>query len=297
MDSNEKYCKNCGEKVSDGNVFCPKCGQKVTDDNEVSNTVPTSIQKEKKTNVCSILAIIFGAIGVIPLLNILFLPVAVILGIIGIATSKNKKKSTTIASIIVVILSLIISFIGLGDILSGKPFNNTEDTKTTQSTPSQTVVEDKYEYISFPETVTTDYFEIHIDGVYTSKEIRPTYTNGRYSYKSAERGKQFCYIKGTIKNTSGNSHQISLLGDYTFDDTYTYDGLLLKDVENGVDNVLMYETISPLEKITFYYACSVPDETVNSYSSAEVTFEVITDLYDSDYNTTKYNKYSLSFGN
>lgn len=290
-----KKCKMCNELLEDSAIFCSKCGCKTNEENILEQTKSTIILPPQKANICSKLAIIFGAIGIIPLLNILFLPAAVILGIIGLFTSKNKKNGVTIASVIVVVISLVISFVGLGDILSGKPITNTDSNSEMIQTSSDLIEEEQHEYISFPETVTTDYFEIHIDGVYVSKEIRPMYTNGRYSYKSAERGKQFCFIKGTIKNTSGNSHQISILGDYTFDNVYSYDGLLLKDVENGVENVLMYETISPLEKITFYYVCSVPDETINNYDSAEVKFEVITDLYEGDYNT-KYNKYSLSFG-
>ena len=84
------------------------------------------------------------------------------------------------------------------------------------------------------------------------------------------------------------------MGNFIFDNTYTYNGLLLKEVDNGIDNVLMYETIQPLEQIEFYYACCIPDETINTYNSAEIKFEIISDLYESSADT-KYNKYSLGF--
>ncbi len=167
-----------------------------------------------------------------------------------------------------------------------------EKTETVTTIPQE---EERYESISFPETVKTECYEIYIDGVYFNKEIRPKRTDGWYNYKSAETGKQYCYIKGTIKNIAGVSHQISISGDFVFDSTYTYGGLMLKDVKNGFDIVSLYETIQPLETIDFYYACSVPDEMVNSYNSAEVKLDISTDLWDDNYDTL-FDKYSLSFG-
>ncbi len=196
-------------------------------------------------------------------------------------------------SVVVVIISLIISIAWISPNASENPVNDTNDDVGTSSVDSS--IEEQYEYISFPDTVTTDYFQITIESVYTSKEIRPSRTNGLYSYKQAETGKQYCYIKGSIKNISGTAHQVSFLGDFIFDNTYTYSGLLLKEVYNGIDNVLMYETIQPLEQIGFYYACCIPDETINNYNAAEIKFEVISDLYESS-SDTKYNKYSLGFG-
>ena len=161
---------------------------------------------------------------------------------------------------------MVISVAWISPITSGKPVvDNKDNTETSQTSSVESSTEEQYEYFSFPDTVTTDYFQINIKSVYTSKEIRPTRTNGLYSYKQAESGKQYCYIKGTIKNTSGTAHQISFLGDLIFDNTYTYSGLLLKEVDNGIDNVLMYETIQPLEQIELYYTCCIPDETINNY--------------------------------
>lgn len=287
-----KSCKQCNNLLADDASFCSNCGCEVE-----GNDIPTPTQivktPPKKTNVCSLLSIIFGAIGIIPLLNFLFLPVAIILAIIGLILSKNRKKGITIASVVVVIISLIISIAWIFPNTSEKSVNDTNEDVGTSSVDSS--MEEQYEYISFPDTVTTDYFQINIESVYTSKEIRPSRTNGLYSYKQAETGKQYCYIKGTIKNISGTAHQVSFLGDFIFDNTYIYSGLLLKEVDNGIDNILMYETIQPLEQIEFYYACCIPDETINNYNSAEIKFEVISDLYESSADT-KYNKYSLGFG-
>lgn len=289
-----KFCSKCGAQLTDTDVFCSKCGFKIDEAESVENLSiqnTTSGEKiKKKGNVCSLLAIIFGAIGIIPLLNFLFLPPAIILAIIGLIICKNRKKGITIASIIVVILSLVVSFSWIAPSNnSSKSSNENKETSTVVSQP-----EEQYENISFPETVKTDCFEIYFDKVLISKEIRPKRTSGYYNYKSADDGKQYCYIKGTIKNISGSSHEISISGDFVFDDTYEYTGIMLKDVKNGVDIVYLGETIQPLETIDFYYACSVPNEMLNTYKSAEVKLDMSTDLWDSSVDTL-YNKYCLSF--
>lgn len=119
--SRQTNCGKCGAPLTEGQEFCAKCGQKVGVilDQNVSNAINQfnaniKPDKPKKGNACSVLAIVFGSIGLIPLLNILFLPPAIILAIIGLCISKNRKKGRTIASIIVVSISLIISLLWMG---------------------------------------------------------------------------------------------------------------------------------------------------------------------------------------
>ena len=303
------YCKQCNEPLSDNVAFCHKCGHKVRESHVQVQTKRNIVVPKKKTNICSLLALIFGAIGIIPLLNFLFLPVAVILAIIGLFLSKNRKKGLTIASLIVVIISLIASIAWLTPFPNRNGAQTKSDEITEAANKNEEVItevgkvinekvtaEEQYEYLSFPGTVKTDCFEVYIEGVYINSEIRPNHKDGLYSYKSAEDGMEFCYIKGTIKNTAGTSHQVSMLGTCIFDSIYSYDGLMLKDVKNSVDNVSMYETIAPLETVNFYYACAVPKELVNSYNSAKFKLEVITDLWDYD-SDTMYNRYCVSFNN
>ena len=98
------YCTRCGEYLSDGDVYCSRCGVRVKP--VIINNSPI---EEKSTNVCAVLAIIFGSIGFVPGLNLLFLPPAIVLAIIGLATGANKKKGAVIACSIVVSLSLLFS--------------------------------------------------------------------------------------------------------------------------------------------------------------------------------------------
>lgn len=132
-------CKRCGEPLSDEAIFCQKCGCKVEEAYIQSQTADNIVVPKKKINVCSILAIIFGAVGIIPGLNFLFLPAAIILAIIGLVTSKNTKNGTMIASIIVVVVSLIISIAWMVSIFSQSetPSGNDETTQADNSTFSQ----------------------------------------------------------------------------------------------------------------------------------------------------------------
>lgn len=132
--SRQTNCGKCGAPLAEGQEFCAKCGQKVGVmlDPNVSSAISQfnaniKPEKPKKGNACSVLAIVFGAIGIIPVLNILFLPPAIILAIIGLCISKNRKKGRTIASIVVVVISLIISLIWMGPAISGTSLFGSED--------------------------------------------------------------------------------------------------------------------------------------------------------------------------
>lgn len=134
-------CPQCGAPVQQGQEFCSACGQRLIQPQAQPVVEPQPVYQQPvyqqpayqqapvyqqpmyqqpvppappKKNVCAILAIIFGAIGMIPLLNFLFLPVAIVLGIIGIFKSKGRKKGTMIASVIVVTISLLISIAWIG---------------------------------------------------------------------------------------------------------------------------------------------------------------------------------------
>lgn len=112
-----KKCKYCGAKIPDDSLFCPKCGKSTSSDislddyvsddayhyvneeesekepsfdeqkEETQNQEPSSVQKESSSssysNVFSILALVFGALG--GWLGLLF-------GILTLCTSKVEKE-------------------------------------------------------------------------------------------------------------------------------------------------------------------------------------------------------------
>lgn len=114
--SAQTNCGKCGAPLEEGQEFCSKCGQKigVILDSNVSSAIDAfnaNIQPAAPTkkNVFALLALIFGAVGLIPIMNFLFLPIAIIFAIIGLVRSKYTKKGLVIASAIVVAISLVIS--------------------------------------------------------------------------------------------------------------------------------------------------------------------------------------------
>ena len=205
----------------------------------------------------------------------------------------KRKGVGCLVALLLPVLAIVVLFV-IGTVSSNNRNSNNANNDSVITTSYKPMTEEQYEFISFPETVRTDCFEIYIEGVYINKDIRPKRTNGRYSYKSADAGNQYCYIQGTIKNISGTSHEISISGDFTFNNTYSYTGLMLKDVENSVDIVTLYESIQPLETVDFYYACSVPNELINNYYSGEVKLDVSTDLFGNA-SDVLYDKFYLSF--
>ena len=131
------YCEKCGNQIGENVKFCQNCGNNLSEAQETivkPTIVPNT--KKKKANTCSILSIVFASIGVIPLLNILFVPVAVILAIIGFATSKNKGAKAKIASVIVLVISIIISLLWMVPAITGSSIDpSTNNDFENQNTP------------------------------------------------------------------------------------------------------------------------------------------------------------------
>lgn len=132
------YCEKCGNQIDENVKFCPNCGNNLNGAQETlvkPTIVPNT--KKKKANICSILSIVFASIGVIPLLNILFVPVAVILAIIGFATGKNEGAKVKIANVIVLAISIIIPLLWMVPAITGSPIDpSTNNDSGDQNTPT-----------------------------------------------------------------------------------------------------------------------------------------------------------------
>ena len=130
------YCEKCGAQIDENAKFCPNCGNNLNEEqnSETAQSVETgSVPVKKNKSICLVLSIVFAAIGIIPLLNILFLPIAVILAIIGFVTNKNKIIKIKIASAIVVTISIIISLLWMIPAIAG---SSTTPSTGDQNTPT-----------------------------------------------------------------------------------------------------------------------------------------------------------------
>lgn len=128
------YCEKCGAQIDENAKFCPNCGNNLKEKQNLGtapSVEPSSVPVKKSNSVCLVLSIVFAAIGIIPLLNILFLPIAVILAIIGFVTNKNEIIKIKIASAIVVIISIIISLLWMIPAITGAPITPSTGDKNT----------------------------------------------------------------------------------------------------------------------------------------------------------------------
>ena len=272
------YCKQCNELLSDGAAFCPKCGYKVEETYNQPQKTNNIVVPQKKTNVCSILAIIFGAIGIIPFLNFLFLPAAIILAIIGAILSKNRKKGVTIASAIVVVISLVVSIAWLTPAFTPSETPSGNNGTSTNSTP--TTEELTYTEIYEGGKIETDFVLITIDEVSTTSTIRSINSS---TVLNADAGEELVYIKGTIKNKSNTSYDLGSMGSYSYSsnvDTMIdcklkmsngeqeYGSLLIDD--GGIYGIISDGTISPQETVTYYFAFKVDKSQSTYYNNGEI---------------------------
>lgn len=258
--SNGVFCSKCGHKNVEDGIFCTKCGSKLCGEqgSATSNNSNDRSQK-KKTNIFSVLSIIFSCLGIIPVAGFLFWIVALVLGIIGLATMKNKNKGPTIASGVAICVFLYISVVTTA--VFSIYFSGSDEIHL--------VTEEQN--ISSPSVITTDSLELYVDNVYISEEF---YSN------PAPEGMRYCYIKGTINNNSLDDLRIDITGNFIFDGANIYEGLFSISNStsihyNNIYEVTNYALIEAYRDKAFCFSCLIPEEIANNYTSAEVTFEVV----------------------
>lgn len=100
------YCKKCGSMIPDDSEVCQYCGTVLREGNNVptnansnANTTQNGNVRTYQSNVCAILAFIISFI--LPL----FL-CSLILGIVGLAESKNMGGSGRGLAIVAIVISL-----------------------------------------------------------------------------------------------------------------------------------------------------------------------------------------------
>lgn len=95
-----KYCTKCGEQLNDDAIVCPRCGCET----ELGRAYRTNNSGSSVAQVCGVLSIVFGMLGGF---------LGLILGIVCIASDKDKKYRSLGIIGIVLFLAWVVVFICL----------------------------------------------------------------------------------------------------------------------------------------------------------------------------------------
>ncbi len=108
------YCENCGNKLTENSQYCTKCGHK-------KNVIETTTAPPKEGDGKRTASIVLGILSLAGVVLLIFSPISLILGLIGLilAIKANKTTNNTVgivlnaiglffSVIIVAVLALLI---------------------------------------------------------------------------------------------------------------------------------------------------------------------------------------------
>ncbi|MCI7474753.1 MAG: hypothetical protein MSB10_13940 [Clostridiales bacterium] len=157
----------------------------------------------------------------------------------------------------------------------------------TESQPVEETTKPAVESFAIGDTITLDFVEMTFTETGVAEDIRTTITtdNGvkitRTTGPEPESGKQFVYIKGTIKNLATEALPVYdffegnfKLDDYNFGVTANECDVITAEGES------IYE-IDPLSTGSFTLYAAIPNELVESHNSSSFTFGFY-DLFDNE---------------
>ena len=186
-----------------------------------------------------------------------------------------RKISKTVA-VVFALFVLVISITGCADNGSEKQTaaNNVTNNEAQAGEKSEESKSDEkadeFITVNLGDEINTDFFEMTIEKVLTSEELRPTETKGSYTYYENIEGETYLYITGKIKNIGGETYSAEMMDvRMIFDGKYKYYGRIA--AEDGIDGFQGYH-IKPLGSVRYYMYASVPDEIINTYSTCVVQF-------------------------
>lgn len=140
----------------------------------------------------------------------------------------------------------------------------------------------KAQVISVGDTISLDFVEMTIEEAGIEDDIQRSITTGnvtRITGPKPEDGKQFLYIKGTIKNLDTDGLPVF---DF-FTGKFVVDGYNFEVSANDCDIITaegqMLSTIDPLTTGSYIIYASIPDELVNSHTDTSFSFGFY-DLFD-----------------
>lgn len=153
--------------------------------------------------------------------------------------------------------------------------NNTSGNKITeQEDESENSVQqedsNQFEAKNLGDKIALDFVEMTLDKITSAEEMKPTDTNGVYSYMSDKEGEKYFYLFGTIKNIGAESYSVeNIVAEVLIDDKYKYNAYIKAD-DGGNDFYGDY--VKPFGSVKYYLYASIPDELMAQYKTATISF-------------------------
>ena len=124
--------------------------------------------------------------------------------------------------------------------------------------------------LALGELIKTDYLELLLDKTGATDRLESGKDKyGRYRYYSSLDGSPYFYLQGTFKNTGSTPVDITRAYiQFTFDDTYSYEGSMTGFVDG---TQIFVEEINPLATVNCYLYVPVPQELLDTYEICTVT--------------------------
>lgn len=207
-------------------------------------------------------------------------------------------------------LSLVIAIAGCNLLPANEAANSiTDNTQGNQPSQDASIADNTEKLASNPsakqlnvnETVTVgNAMEITLESSEWVEEIKPSNTQGSYSYLEDQDGEKYFVIKGKIKNLSGEDLDVSykaMEASLLINGTYNADIHIESEEADGTG---FYCDIKPLQTLNVIFYASVSDELQAICENAEMTLKVVNDAaYISEYfyeDEVPFNTYSIKFG-
>lgn len=195
-------CPECGKEISDKAKTCPNCGSPVLQEqSEAKSIASSSSSKPKKNSKLGVAALIFSILGCSFIIG-------VILAIIDLCQKDGKKKTFSVAALII---SGIWLLIGVGNSVGN---SNKSDTPTTtvMSIQSEKQKEETTKATEAETETQIEYISVTADEL--SDALSTNALKAQNDYKD-----KYIEISGTLGNIDSKGKYIDIDSDKDFDFT------------------------------------------------------------------------------
>ena len=150
------------------------------------------------------------------------------------------------------------------------------------------------------ETVTIgDVMELTLEGSEWVDEIKPSNTEGAYSYYEDKPGEKYFVIKGKVKNLAGEDLDMDYINESKIivNDKYKADVTIQAEESDGTS---FYGSIKPLQTLNIVAYASLSDEAYNICKTIRCDLDIVNDsahLKEFYSNNTPHDSYFVEFEN